>query len=78
MIELIDDTENEIFFKNRIEKLNYEIDSLNNSLIDCELRLVTAINFIDEVLSYDLLPFDYDKCSKDINTLIGILRGSNE
>lgn len=50
---------------------DYEIERLNNNKEN-------AINFIDQVLMYHLQPFDYKQVDEDINTLIGILRGSDK
>lgn len=52
--------------------MNYqdkEIERLNNNKDN-------AINFIDQVLMYHLR--DYKQLDEDINTLIGILRGSDK
>lgn len=46
-----------------------EIERLNNNKDN-------AINFIDQVLMYHL--HDYKQLDEDINTLIGILRGSDK
>ena len=52
--------------------------NLEGKIIQLESNNKTAIDFIDQVLQYHLSPFDYKQVDEDINTLIGILQGSDK
>lgn len=49
--------------------------SMDKQYEELEDRIDKAINFIDQVIQFELLPFDYHKTDNHLSILIGILKG---
>ena len=62
--------------KMKRHNLQGQVVRLETEKVNLENRIDNAINFIDQVLMYHLQ--DYKQLDEDINTLIGILRGSGK
>ena len=69
--------ENEKIKKMYLSEHKYASDMEGKYIIE-KVKKDEAINYIDQVLQYDLSTNDKKKIDEDINTLIGILIGSDK